>query len=198
MNPISVLVADDDPDLREALIHLVRSEPALELVAAAEDAEEAIELATQHRPQVALVEARMQGGGGARVAREARDRAPETRVIAVSAHQDRDLVIDNLGAGVAGYIDKRADRHEIVSAIRRCARGQATLSRDVIVALIEEMAGRSWSRESESDLLRRRVAAATRSGEGEGLRMAFQPIVDLNDCHVEGVEALARFTLHPD
>ncbi|MGH2556604.1 MAG: response regulator, partial [Actinomycetota bacterium] len=125
MNPISVLVADDDPDLREALIHLVRTEPTLDLVGAAEDAQQAIDLATQHRPQVALVEARMQGGGGARVAREARDRAPGTRVIALSAYQDRDLVMDNLGAGVAGYIDKGAGRHEIVSAIRRCARGQA-------------------------------------------------------------------------
>lgn len=198
MNPISVLVADDDPDLREALIHLVRTEPTLDLVGAAEDAQQAIDLATQHRPQVALVEARMQGGGGARVAREARDRAPGTRVIALSAYQDRDLVMDNLGAGVAGYIDKGAGRHEIVSAIRRCARGQATLSRDVTVALIEEIAGRSWNREGENDLVLRSTVATTKAVGDEGLRMAFQPIVDLNDCHVEGVEALARFTLHPD
>lgn len=197
MDPIRVLVADDDPDLREELMHLVRTEPTLHLVAAAGDAQQAIDLATLHRPQVALVDERMQGGGGARVAREARDRAPETRVIALSTYRDRGLVMDTLGAGVAGYIDRAAGRHEIVTAIRRCARGQATLSREITVTVIEEIA--RWSgRRGEAEALGRRKGSTPGELEEARLRMAFQPIVDLDDCRVEGVEALARFTLHPD
>jgi EAL domain-containing protein (putative c-di-GMP-specific phosphodiesterase class I)/CheY-like chemotaxis protein len=195
---IRVLVADDDPELREALIHLVQEQPALDLVGAAADAQQAIALATQHRPEVALVDVQMPGGGGARVAREARFRAPETKVIALSAYDDRDGVMGMLGAGVTGYISKHAAPQEIVTAIRRCANGEATLSREVTVSVIEEIAGRIQTRKRETDAFRQRTVAAGRILGGDGLRMALQPIVDLGDCHVEGVEALARFTIHPD
>jgi EAL domain-containing protein (putative c-di-GMP-specific phosphodiesterase class I) len=198
MNPISVLVADDDPDLREALIHLVSAEPTLHLVGAAEDAQQAIDLATRHQPEVALVDARMPGGGGARVARETRDRAPGTRVIALSAYEDHEVVRTNLGAGVAGCIARGAGRQEIVTAIRRCAKGHAALSREIAVAIIEEMAGHARGQEGEGGPSQQRATLAPGVTGGDGLVMAFQPIVDLNDCHVEGVEALARFTLHPD
>jgi EAL domain-containing protein (putative c-di-GMP-specific phosphodiesterase class I)/CheY-like chemotaxis protein len=197
-NPIRVLVADDDPELREALIHLVQEEPALDLVGAAADAQQAIALATQHRPEVALVDAGMPGGGGARVARETRFRAPETRVLALSAYDDRDMVMGMLGAGVTGYISKHAAPHEIVTAIRRCATGKATLSREVTVSVIEEIAGRIRTRRREGEGFRQRTLAARGIAGGDALRMALQPIVDLGDCHVEGVEALARFMVHPD
>jgi EAL domain-containing protein (putative c-di-GMP-specific phosphodiesterase class I)/DNA-binding NarL/FixJ family response regulator len=197
-NRVRVLVADDDPELRESLIHLVSVEPTLALVGAAANAQQAIALASQYKPEVALVDARMRGGGGARVAREARFRAPETRILALSAYDDREVVMAMLGAGVTGYISKHAAPQEIVAAIRRCAKGLATLSREVTVSVIEEIAGHIGTRRCEADALRQRTITARRMFRDEGLRMALQPIVDLGDYHVEGVEALARFTFHPD
>src|SRR6266540_3725917 len=56
---IRVLVADDDPDLRDSLIDLIGWEASLDRVGVAEDAGEAIELAERHQPDVALVDVRM-------------------------------------------------------------------------------------------------------------------------------------------
>ncbi|HEX5948390.1 MAG TPA: response regulator transcription factor, partial [Actinomycetota bacterium] len=69
---ITVLVAEDEPAVRAALSDLIEIEEGLELVGAAADAQEAIDLAREHRPDVALVDVKMPAGGGTRAAREIR------------------------------------------------------------------------------------------------------------------------------
>jgi EAL domain-containing protein (putative c-di-GMP-specific phosphodiesterase class I)/CheY-like chemotaxis protein len=197
MDRIRVLVADDDPHLREALIDLIGREPSLDLVGVANDAGEAIELAERHRPEVALVDVRVPGGGGARVARELRARSADTRVIAVSARDERETILHMLGAGVAGYLVKGAPPEEILTAIRECVDGHAILSRRITPVLVEEIGGYLRKQEDESEALLRRSVRARKVIEGEGLTVALQPIVDLVKRHVEGVEALARFTVNP-
>jgi len=66
VNVITVLIADDEPLLRAALVDLIASEPGLELVAVATNADEAIQLGAATHPAVALIDVRMPGGGGAR------------------------------------------------------------------------------------------------------------------------------------
>ena len=69
---IRLLIADDDPVMRMLLGAIARGDPVLELVAEAEDADEAIALAAEHRPDVVLLDVEMPGGGGLRAAREIR------------------------------------------------------------------------------------------------------------------------------
>jgi EAL domain-containing protein (putative c-di-GMP-specific phosphodiesterase class I)/CheY-like chemotaxis protein len=195
---IRVLVADDDPDLREDLIELIGQEASLDLVGVAEDASEAIDLVERYRPEVALVNVQMPGGGSARVARELRARSAETRVIALSAHEEREAMLRMLAAGVAGYLVKGARPEEILTAIRECVEGGFTLSKTITAALVEEIDLYLRRRDSESKALVQRSVRAHRVIEGEGLTMALQPIVDLRSGRVEGVEALARFDPPPD
>src|SRR5207248_8235064 len=75
---VRVLIADDDPAVREALVDLLSDDPGLDLVGVAADVEDAIRLAIEKRPAVALLDARMPGGGGARAAREITQRCPAT------------------------------------------------------------------------------------------------------------------------
>ncbi|HEY3209625.1 MAG TPA: EAL domain-containing protein [Actinomycetota bacterium] len=198
MERIRVLVADHDPDLREALIELIGKEGSLDLVGVAEDTGEAIELAERHRPEVALVDARMPGGGGARVARELRSRSADTRVIAVSAQEERATLLQLLAAGVAGYLVKGAPPEEILTAIRECVEGHAIFSKGITAALVQEVGDYLRKRDEEWEALLRRSARTHRIIRGEGLTVALQPIVDLGTGQVEGVEALARFTMNPD
>src|SRR6266498_1668700 len=87
------------------------------------------DLAERHRPEVALVDVRMPGGGGARVARELRDRSADTRVIAVSSGEERQAILRLLAAGVAGYLVRGAPPEEFLRAIRESVEGRATFSR---------------------------------------------------------------------
>src|SRR5439155_25966576 len=94
---ISVLIADDDPSVRDALAALIRGDPSLDVVAIAESAQQAIELAQTHLPAVAILDVNMPGGGAA-AARGVRSCSPMTRVIAFSAHGDERSVKEMLSS----------------------------------------------------------------------------------------------------
>jgi signal transduction histidine kinase len=136
---ITVLIAEDEPAVREALTDLILTDDQLKLVGAAGDAEQAIHLAGRHRPDVALLDVKMPAGGGPRASREIRAVSPDTMVVALSAHEDRATVLQMLRAGAAGYLVKGTSAGEIVEAIRRSVRGQASLSTEVTADVIHEL-----------------------------------------------------------
>ncbi|MEA2421532.1 MAG: hypothetical protein QOF55_631, partial [Thermoleophilaceae bacterium] len=89
---------------------------------------EAIELAQRMRPAVVVVDVRMDGGGGLRVARELEPLAPQVRVLALSAYDDQGTVLQMLEAGASGYLLKGTSARELVLAIERIAAGDEVLS----------------------------------------------------------------------
>lgn len=189
---IRVLVAEDDQTVRDALEALLRSERSLELAAAVGDAPSAVEAARREQPDVALVDVRMPGGG-ASAARGITSCAPGTRVLAYTAHDDRETVLQMLEAGAIGYLLKGGSIDEIVEAIHRAADGQAPLSAEVAGEVIDELLGQlSVDRQNETQT-RRREKRIRRTLEGKDrFSMVFQPICSLSGRMV-GAEALARF-----
>jgi signal transduction histidine kinase len=137
--PITVLIAEDEPAVREALADLIRTDGRLVLIGAAGDADQAIDLAREHHPDVALLDVKMPSGGGPRASREIRVLSPNTRVVALSAYEDRATVLEMLRAGAAGYLVKGTSAGEIVEAIRRSVRGQASLSTEVTAEVLHEL-----------------------------------------------------------
>jgi EAL domain-containing protein (putative c-di-GMP-specific phosphodiesterase class I)/DNA-binding NarL/FixJ family response regulator len=191
--PIRVLIAEDDTAVRGALSALIGDEPRLELVAAVADADAAIAAAECERPDVALLDVRMPGGGGASAARGIKRACPETHMLALSAHEDRDTVLEMVEAGVAGYLVKGSTIETIVSSIEGAANGQGSLSVEVTGGVIDELAG-------ALTLQRRAAARRDRSkhrirqalNDPEALQLVFQPICTLDGTLV-GSEALSRF-----
>jgi PAS domain S-box-containing protein len=151
---IRVLVAEDEQPLRDAICDLVAGEAGMDVIGAAASAQEAIELAHATTPDVALVDVRMPGGGP-EASRGIRERSPETRVLALSAYDDQATVLEMLSAGAVGYLVKGTSPVEIVDAIRRCARGQASLSIDVVSGVIDELADDMAERRQSESVLRR-------------------------------------------
>ena len=86
---VRVLIADDDATMRGALGDLLSGEPGYEVVGLAADPQSAIELAGTHRPDVAILDVKMPGGGGVRAAEGIRAASPGTRIVALSAWDDR-------------------------------------------------------------------------------------------------------------
>lgn len=117
---IRVLIADDDPEFSSALRELIASRPNLRLVGAASDTESAIELCRKRRPDVAILDLRMPGGGGVPAARQVASECPDTRVLALSAYRDSRSVNEMLDAGAVEYLVKGMHTTgEIVAAIAR-------------------------------------------------------------------------------
>jgi DNA-binding NarL/FixJ family response regulator len=119
---IRVLIADDDKGIRDVLTDVLARESDLALVGVAGDADEAIDLARQHAPDVAILDVRMPKGGGKRAAAGIALASPRTSLIAFSAHDDETNVTDMLVRGTGQYLVKNAPTAEIVAAIRRAAR----------------------------------------------------------------------------
>jgi len=195
--PIRVLVAEDDPAVRDALAGLIRSEGELELVAAVPDAATAVDTAARELPDIALIDVRMPGGG-ATAARGILRRSPETKVLALSAHDDRATVLEMLEAGVVGYLVKGSSVETIVESVLNAAAGQGSLSVEVTGDVIEELVGQLSVRRRSADRHRLRESRIRRALEQEDvLSMVFQPICTLAGRTV-GAEALARFKGPPD
>jgi EAL domain-containing protein (putative c-di-GMP-specific phosphodiesterase class I)/CheY-like chemotaxis protein len=195
--PIRVLIADDEPALRGALADLLEHEDDVVLIGAAGDADEAIALAGDERPDVALVDVSMPAGGGARAAREIARCSPDTRVIALSAFEDRPTVLEMLRAGAVGYLVKGMAGEEIVDSIQKVMAGGASLSGEVIAGIVAELTKQLRREHDEREHIDARRGEIERFVAGEGVSMAFQPIVDLASGATVGLEALARFSSPP-
>jgi EAL domain-containing protein (putative c-di-GMP-specific phosphodiesterase class I) len=195
--PIRVLIADDEPALRTALAALFAHEDRLVLVGEAGDADQAIELAVERRPDIALVDVNMPAGGGPRAARGIIRVSPETRVIALSAFEDRPTVLEMLRAGAVGYLVKGTAGQDLMGSIAKVFDGGASLSAELIDGLVHELASKLRHEEIEQQQRAARRDEIDRFLTGRGVTMVFQPIVDLRSRAHVGMEALARFHTLP-
>ena len=141
---ITVGIVDDHALVRAGLRELVESEPRLRVVGEADDTESAIAMLTTCRPQVALVDLELPGGGGIAVLQAAAERVPDTRCLVVSAYSDYAYISAALDAAAAGYLLKTANRTELAEAIVAVSKGTTVLDREVAQRL-----QRRWRDERE-------------------------------------------------
>lgn len=123
-----VLLADDHRLVREGLRRTL-ADAGVEVVGEAQDGEEALALAVDLRPDVVLMDITMPSMDGVTVTRRLRSRAPGTRVVMLTMHDDEDLLQQAMGAGAVGYLLKDAAGAEVAAAVHRAhAEGAADSS----------------------------------------------------------------------
>jgi DNA-binding NarL/FixJ family response regulator len=134
--PIRVLVADDQRTVRDGLTMLVGLIDGVEVVGAARDGVEAIELAQAERPDVVLMDLRMPRMEGAEATRHIRTELPETQVLVLTTYADDESLFPALQAGARGYLTKDASAEEIEQAIRALVAGETHLDPTVQQRLV--------------------------------------------------------------
>jgi two-component system, NarL family, response regulator len=138
---IRVLVADDDPVVREGLVAILKSEKDIQVVGEAADGKETCELYNKVAPDVLLLDLRMPEKDGLQVITELTSRAkPKPRFIVMTTYESEGDVRRALSAGVTGYLVKGADPQQIRQAIREVAAGQTSLQPGIASRLAESMA----------------------------------------------------------
>jgi DNA-binding NarL/FixJ family response regulator len=127
VNPVRVVVADDQSAVREGLVALLDLLPDIEVVADAADGPGALAAVATHRPDVVLLDLRMPGMDGVATTARLAAEYPDTAVVILSSYDDDASVLDALAAGARGYLTKKAGRTEIGRAIAAAAAGLAPL-----------------------------------------------------------------------
>ena len=124
---IRVLIADDQPVVRDGLAMLLGLIDDVEIVATAADGIEAVERARSERPDIVLMDLRMPRLEGAEATRQILASLPDTRVLVLTTYADDEFLFPALQAGARGYLTKDATAEEIEHAIRALIAGQTHL-----------------------------------------------------------------------
>jgi DNA-binding NarL/FixJ family response regulator len=139
---IRVLLADDQALVRAGFRALLNAEPDIEVVAEAADGLEAVRLAQQTGPDVALMDIRMPGVDGLEATRRiAADPALSgTRVVILTTFELDEYVFEALRTGASGFLVKDTEPVELLRGVRAVAAGDALLSPSVTRRVIGEFA----------------------------------------------------------
>lgn len=140
MNPIKILLVDDQPLFREGLRTLLSVHGDFEVVGEAGNGAEAIRLARSLLPSVVLMDLQMPVLDGVAATRRLHEEQPDCRVIVLTTFDDDEMVFDGLRAGAVGYLLKDAPSEKLADAIRGAARGESFLQPSVAAKVVAEFA----------------------------------------------------------
>ena len=136
---ISVLLVDDHELVRTGIRRLLEDFDDIEIMAEAENGEEAISLVRQNKPDVILMDVNMPGIGGLEATRKLLQIYNDMKIIAVTIHVEEPFPTRLLKAGAAGYLTKGCAVAEIVDAIRTVNKGKRFIGSDVAQQLALNM-----------------------------------------------------------
>jgi DNA-binding NarL/FixJ family response regulator len=126
--PVRVLVADDHAIVRTGIRHVLEGEPGFAVVGEAATGPQALALALELRPDVAVLDISMPGQSGLVVAAELRRHCPDTRVLILSMHDNTEYVLESVRAGAHGYLLKETAATELRGAVRAVYQGESYFS----------------------------------------------------------------------
>jgi len=138
MNPVRVLLVDDQALFREGLRQLLSLQPDLAIVGEAANGEEALRAVKALQPQVVLMDLRMPVLGGVEATRRIYQLDPRCRVIVLTTFDDDEEVFEALRAGAAGYLLKDVPAARLLEAILAAARGESFLQPSITAKVVAE------------------------------------------------------------
>ena len=138
MSKIRVLVADDHAIVRMGLVSLLKSEPDIDVVAEADDGEDAVRAALRLSPDVVIMDLMMPGVDGTEATRQILARAPETRILILTTSTVSDDLAHALEAGALGAISKSSEYARLLAALHAVAEGKKSVSPDIRRLIAED------------------------------------------------------------
>jgi len=137
---LRVVLADDHQLFRQGLAALLATVDGIEVVAEVGDGESAVRAVARERPDVALVDLQMPGGGGINAIREIADRFPDVATLVLTMFDDDDSLFGAMSAGARGYVLKDADDEELIRALVTVANGGVTYGPAVALRITAALA----------------------------------------------------------
>jgi DNA-binding NarL/FixJ family response regulator len=193
MNRLRVVIADDQPMMRAGFKAVLEATGNIDVVAEAATGKEAVQAATEHAPDVVLMDIRMPDMDGIEATRQ----LPRQRVLILTTFGLDEYILDALRAGASGFLLKDTPTQEVIAAVRAVAAGDAVLSAGVTRQLLDQVARRlpaPITREAdtaealtarEQEVLRMLATGLTNAEIAEALTVS-EPTVKTHVSHILG------------
>ena len=136
---ISVILVDDHVIMRDGLRQLLDVESDIEVVGEADNGREAVKLALDKSPDIVIMDIAMSDMNGIEATRQISKDNPKIKIIALSMHSERQIVVGILRAGASGYLLKDSSSIELVEAIRTVHLGRKYLSQKISDIVLQEI-----------------------------------------------------------
>ncbi len=139
---MKILLCDDQAVIRDGLEMLLNLERDFEVIGAAQDGAEAVELAAQKQPDLILMDLKMPIMNGIEATRQIRAKFPNIKILVLTTYDDDEWVFDAIRAGASGYLLKDTSRQKIVEAIRGTMDGKSFVDPAIAGKLLNQVASR--------------------------------------------------------
>jgi DNA-binding NarL/FixJ family response regulator len=147
---LRILLADDHGVVREGLCLLINRQPDMECIAEADNGREAVRLALELVPDVAVLDISMPELNGLQATKVIKQASPQIIILTLTRHTEEAFLQQLLGAGASGYVLKQSPSAEIIYAIRTVAAGNAYLDPAVTEKVIGGFVGRHTERAKDA------------------------------------------------
>ena len=135
MNPITIIIVDDHPIFREGVINTLSLEEDLDVVAYADNGEDALTLIRKYRPDVVVMDVNLPGMNGQQVTRQIVSEKLPTRVVLLTAYDDAEQVIYSMRSGAAAYCAKHIEPENLVGIIHQVAAGKYVIGKEAFSSI---------------------------------------------------------------
>ncbi len=140
-DPITVLLVDDHALVRKGVRGFLETQPDLLVVAEAGTGQDAVRLASEYAPDVALMDLLMPGMDGVETTRQVLAASPRTRVIVLTSYHEDEQIFPAIRAGALSYLLKDVGPIELATAVRKAAAGEAILHPRIAARVVQEVQG---------------------------------------------------------
>jgi DNA-binding NarL/FixJ family response regulator len=120
---ITIIIADDHPLMRSGVKAVLQTNPQIQIIAEAQDGENALKLIQKHHPEIALIDVEMPKMTGLEIARRAAEEKLKTKIIFLTMHKDEDMFNEAMNAGAFGYVLKENAVEEVLESVKTVAEG---------------------------------------------------------------------------
>lgn len=176
LTPLRCLVADDHPAIIDAVSRFLEDEEGIEIVALADDGEQALRLIAEHDPDVALLDVRMPKLDGIEVSRRLTKEGSRTSVILYTGNPERSVLIEALDVGARGFLLKGGPLTDLARAIRTVAEGGTFVDASLAGDLVSRDAAGKMPGITKREREVLRLLADGMRNEEVGLRLSISPL----------------------
>ncbi|GCE24967.1 DNA-binding response regulator [Dictyobacter alpinus] len=136
---ITIILVDDHELVRQGIRAFLDIQPDLQVIAEAGSGEEAVRIATELQPDVALMDLTMPGMDGVEATRQLKQVSSHTQVIVLTSYHEDEYIFPALRAGALSYVLKDIKAKELVDAIKKAARGESVLNSRVASRVVKDL-----------------------------------------------------------